>query len=480
MIVACILITRFRAKAELVRRPELEGRAFVVTDRNRPGSPVIDRSPMAQGIVSGMMLQRAASILSDLTILDADGPYYAASFECLLDSLGRVSDMVEAGGLGVAYARLDGLERMYGGEDRAMSALMGAVPGLLNPRVGVADSKFTSYAAARVAEPMRAARAPDDVPAFLAPLPIDLLPVSMRLKAALQRFGLRLLGDVAAVGSTAMLDRFGDQGLCAWEMSIGADRSPFVPRIASESVVEHTTLPFATVSLEVLQVALDMLLRRAFAKPALRNRSVRTATLSASVPDGERWELRVTFRVQVTRWERASESLRERIGRRPPPYPIDDLSLVLSDLTGEPGIQGGLLRDARESGIKTLVETDRRLRSRMDGAPALYRGVEVAPWHPAPEMRSLLVPVDPLVSGAVRALRQPTPVEARESAQVPTAARIGGEWRRIARIEERWKFDLWWLPQPMSRSYYRVESSDGSLHTLFRDETTGRWFSQAA
>ena len=71
--------------------------------------------------------------------------------------------MVEAGRLGEAYVRLDGLERLYGGEERAVSALMAAVSDRLNPRVGIAASKFTSYAAARIAEPMSAARAPDDV-----------------------------------------------------------------------------------------------------------------------------------------------------------------------------------------------------------------------------------------------------------------------------------------------------------------------------
>ena len=64
MIVACVLITHIRAKAELIRRPELEGRAFAVSDRTRPGSLVIDYSPTARGILAGMTLQRAVSTVS--------------------------------------------------------------------------------------------------------------------------------------------------------------------------------------------------------------------------------------------------------------------------------------------------------------------------------------------------------------------------------------------------------------------------------
>ena len=484
MIVACVLITHFRAKAELIRRPELEGRAFVVSDRTRPGSLVIDYSPAARGVLAGMTLQRAVSTVSDLTVLDADGPYYEVLFERLLDSLGRVSDMVEAGGLGEAYVRLGGLERLSGGEEGAASTLLNAVSGHLNPRVGVAYAKFPAYAVARTARPMSVVRAPTDASEFLAPLSIYLLPISAELKSALHRFGLQLLGDVASTGRTAMFDRFGKEGLFAWELSTGIDRRPFIPRNVEELVVEHTTLPFATISMEMVRVGLDMLLRRAFARPVLRNRSVGSAILISSTADGEPWKLHVRFRTPVEHWERAAELMGERLETGQPSRPIDDLSLTLSDLGGETGIQAGLIRDTRESGMETLVGVDRRLSSRFGGVHALHRAVEAAPWHPAPEMRSLLVPIDPLASGSVRALHLPTPAEVKEAGREgerrPASLLRNGGWRRIARIDECWKFDLWWLPQPMTRSYYRVESADGTLHTLFRDEVTDRWYTQAA
>ena len=484
MIVACVLITHFRAKTELIRRPELEGRAFAVSDRSRPGSPVIDYSPTARGVLSGMTLQQAVSTVSDLTVLDADGPYYEVLFRHLLDSLGHVSDMVEAGGLGEVYVRLDGLERLYGGESGAVSALLNAVPDFLNPRVGVATSKFPAYAAARTARPMSVVRAPNDAPAFLAPMSIEILPVSVELKSALHRFGLRLLGDVASTGRRAMFDRFGKEGATAWELSTGMDHRPFVPRRVDESIVEYTTLPFTTTSMEMLRVGLDMLLRRAFARPVLKNRSVGAATLISSTSDGEPWKIHVRFRTPVERWERAAGLMGERIETGPPSHPIDDLSLTLSDFGGETGVQAGLIRDARESGRKTLVGVDRRLSSRFGGVHALHRAVEVAPWHPAPEMRSLLVPIDPLASDSVRALHMPAPAEVRETTgegeRRPDSLLRDGMWRPIERIDERWKFDLWWLPQPMTRSYFRVESSDGTLSTLFRDEVTDRWYTQAA
>ena len=482
--VACVLITRLRAKSELRRRPDLDGCAFAIVHRLRAGIPVVDRSPQAGEVLPGMSLQQAMSICPGIVMLEADEPYYRSAFDGLLDSLGHVSDMVEAGGLGEAYVRLDGLERLYGGESGAASALLDAASDYLNPRVGVAYAKFPAYAAARTAEPMSVVRAPDDSSTFLAPMSIDILPVSVEMKSALYRFGLRLLGDVASTGRRAMFDRFGREGLFAWELSTGVDRRPFVPRRVEESIVEYTTLPFATTSMEMVRVGLDMLLRRAFSRAALRNRSVGAVTLMSSASDGEPWKLHVRFRTPAERWERAAELMRERIETEPPSHPIDDLSLTLSDLGGETGIQAGLIRDARESGREALVGVDRRLSSRFGGGRALHRAVEVAPWHPAPEMRSLLVPIDPLASDSVRALHMPAPAEVRETGiegeHRPESLLRDGNWRPIQRIDERWKFDLWWLQRPMTRSYYRVESADGSLLTLFRDEVTDRWYTQTA
>ena len=43
--------------------------------------------------------------------------------------------------MGTAYVRLDGLEDLYGGEARLVTALLNSVPQALHPRVGVGDAK---------------------------------------------------------------------------------------------------------------------------------------------------------------------------------------------------------------------------------------------------------------------------------------------------------------------------------------------------
>ena len=128
-----------------------------------------------------------------------------------------------------------------------------------------------------------------------------------------------------------------------------------------------------------------------------------------------------------------------------------------------------------------LIEADRRLQPLMGGGHALHRIAEVAPWHPAPEMRSLQVPIDPSARDSIRPVDTPRPVEVQEGAEgEPVSVRLKRRWRQVAQIDDRWVFDLWWLPEPVTRSYYRIDPGDGRRMTLFHDRWDDRWYRQSA
>ena len=297
---------------------------------------------------------------------------------------------------------------MYHGEAGVVSALLNAVPAYLNPRVGVADAKFPAFVAARTCKAHGASRVPDDVRAFLAPHSIDLLPVSADVKAEMRRFGLRTMGDLASMGEHALVDRFGREGGRAWRLCNGMDDTPVVPLPFDESIVERASLPFSSSSLQALFVAVDTLLRRAYSRSEMKGKYVGTATLLCSASGWPPWEKVISFREPAGTWERASFVVRSRMEADPPHLPVEEVILTLSNLTGESGTQMGLLKDAQDDTRRRLEDVDRRLQARM-GDHALYRIVEVAPWHPAPEMRSLQVPIDPSGRDAIRPLHQPSP-----------------------------------------------------------------------
>ena len=482
MKVACVLLTHLRAKVEIRRYPHLKDSPVIVVDRDsstvRP--IVVDRFPAASGVAVGMTLEQAMSRHANGIALDADEPHYRQVFRQVLGSLQGVSDRVEGAELGAAYVRLDGLEGLFHGEAGVVSAMLNAVPAYLNPRVGVAEAKFPAFIAARTCRPLGAFRVPDNVRDFLAPHSIDLLPISDGMKTGMHRFGLHAMKSVASMSGHVLTDQFGSEGGRAWALCNGIDDSSVVPMPFDESVVEHISLPFHSSSIEVLFVAVDSLLQRAYARPELRRRYARTAVLRCTAPGWQPWEKVVGFKEPVGTWDRASSAVRRRVESDPPQIPVDDVTLTLSGFTGDAGAQVSLLRDVHDGRRRRLVEVERRLRERMNGHQ-LHRVVEVAPWHPAPEMRAVQVPIDPSVRDVIRPLYSPKPVEVREGTErEPVSVLMGRKWEPVTRISDRWTFDLWWLPRPVNRTYYRIDQDDGRQITLFRDRASDSWYRQTA
>ena len=478
MRIACVLITHLRAKAELRRHAHLRNSPIAVVDRT-DGKPLVVDSSAGASARAGMTLEQAMSYHNGIIILDADEPYYRRVFEDVVEALLRVGDRIEPAELGTAYARIDGLELLHGSEEKAASALLDAVPDWLSARVGVGGSKFMSYIAARTAKPLRISICPTDKAAFLAPLSIELLSLSADLKRSLHGFGVHSMGQVASLSRDMLADRFGHEGVLAWDFCKGIDARAVVPVRPATSVVEYASLPFASTSLELLMATTDILLQRAYSRPHLLRRLVGSVTLTSTVMGSASWIQTIHFKEPVGDWQSASKLLRDSIEAQLPDAPLEDLTLTVEDIRAESGRQLGLLEDAKDRRRDRLFEVDARLRTRMKGLQPLHRVVEVAPWHPVPEMRALKVPIDPHFNDALSPLHSPLPVEVREGQDHrPLAVRLRRNWQKIDGIDDRWEFDLWWLPQPVTRSYYCVVDDTGQRIVLFRDEREGCWYRQ--
>ena len=481
MRVACVLVTHLRAKLELQRQPRLGTAHGIVIGRDRGRAVVLDAMPPSSGVTAGMTVEEALSRQADAAVIEADESAYSRAFHEVLASLQSIGDRVEEGELGVAYVRLDGLVEMYGGEARLAVALLHAVPDHLLPRVGFADGKFPAYLAARAADPMGAFRVPEDAAAFLAPHSTDLLPVDGTVKAAMRRFGILTLGDVASWSPELLVDQFGMQGRLAWDLARGVDRRPLVPMKREDTVTERLSLPFASASLELLSAGTGRLLKRAFARPDVRGRYAGSAELLCTLADGASWEKIVHFKNGVGYWDEAAAIVRGQLASDHPPAPVEELALTLSGLSGASAVQMGLLPDLQKERRQRLVRVERQLQAKTNGAHALYRIEQVAPWHPAPEMRALRVPIDPLAKDDMQPLATPVAVAVQEGrGRQPEAVRVGRRWRRVASIEDHWSFDLWWTPESTSRAYYRITRDDGGEETIFRDLRDGCWYRQRA
>ena len=141
------------------------------------------------------------------------------------------------------------------------------------------------------------------------------------------------------------------------------------------------------------------------------------------------WRKDFRFKQAMGDWERASRIVRGQLEADHPPAPVEENILNLTNLTGDPGMQLSLLTDLRGDRERRLAQAERQLQGRTGGKPALHRVVPVAPWHPAPEMRAMRVPLDASSPGTMRPLSLPTPAEVREGPEgEPAAVLLGEKW----------------------------------------------------
>jgi protein ImuB len=310
-------------------------------------------------------------------------------------ALEGVGAAVESGRPGLAWFDARGLRTLHGGSVEGVIAAARRALGT-PARLGAAPSRFAALAAAsraRVRRPELAPDGPGRLAAYLAPLPVDLLasrPETAALPDVLERFGIRTLGELAALPRAALADRFGAAGLLARDLARGRD-SPLRPRPAAERLEERLDLP-ESASGQQLERALGLLIDRLLARRERRGRPLRAAVMGAKLVEGGSWRTRVTFREALADPRRMRLVLTPRLAELP--APADALRLRAEGFGPPSGDQRSLLAEPAQVRAARLREAVRQARVAA-GPDAALRILAVDPDSRVPERRLTLTPWDP-------------------------------------------------------------------------------------
>jgi protein ImuB len=402
VMVICVLYPRFELLAALGDRRALlsepaalapeAGREQVVGEVSAPAE--------AFGVVRGMRLGEAMSRCPSLRLVPPDPEGVRSLWNAVLDRLEGIGAELESDHAGAAFFVAGGLEGIHGGDLAGVLAAARRALGA-GARFGVAPSRFAAHAAALQARPRRrspgAARSLNAVVVeaahtrhFLAPLPVGLLRTRPELQAlpeVLERLGIRTLGELAALPSRAVAERFGHPGLLALDLSRGRD-TPLEPRRPSEPVVERLDLPEAA-SGQQLERALELLIARVLARRERRGRSLRALAVSARFVAGGTWRTAVTLRHASADPARIRLALAQKLTELP--APSESLALEVEAFGPPAHDQGRLLDEAASVRRARLGEAVRQARQAA-GADAALRVLDVDPDSRIPERRSVLAP----------------------------------------------------------------------------------------
>ena len=224
---------------------------------------------------------------------------------------------------------------------------------------------------------------------FLKDLPCEELPVSARALDKLRDFGIRTLGQVAALPPGPVLSQFGAEGKRLWELARGVDETPLYPRWMEESIEDGTTLASVTVSLEAILASVDAMLGKVFEKTAPAGLGIRSLTLWTRSWNAEMWERRIQFKDPAMELRTAMGRVRRVLEDYPQPGPTEQVGIRVDRLGSPRGRQNSLFPDLRAK--DHLINDIRQLELRL-GTPQVYTLKEVEPWSRIPERRYALTP----------------------------------------------------------------------------------------
>jgi protein ImuB len=215
-------------------------------------------------------------------------------------------------------------------------------------------------------------------------------PALADLPEALERLGVKTLGELAALPPAAVADRFGTAGLLAHELASGGDAA-LRPRPASEFLRESLDLPEAASGTQ-LERGLGLLIDRLLARRERRGRTLRAVVLSAAlVEQGGTWREQVVFREALADPVRMRLALTPRLALMP--APAERLRLSVERYGPPASDQRALLEDPAAARTARLREAIRQTRAAA-GPDAALRILEVDPDSRFPERRAVLTPFE--------------------------------------------------------------------------------------
>ncbi|TMJ93922.1 MAG: DNA polymerase Y family protein [Actinobacteria bacterium] len=455
--IACLLIPGFELRAALRRQPGLALRPAALSpgQGEEPLLGPVTGAAERLGVRPGMRLGEALATSPELVLVEQDPAAAEQAWEEILRALEDSGFAVDPDRPGCVYFETRGVERLYGGLEPALTRALAAVGTSWDARVGAAERRFAALAAATVARAGQVLIVADErLPEFLAPLPLELVPMDPARRAELRELGVKRVGQLAGLPGGAVAERLGPDGRRAWGLARGGKAARVRGRRPPAEIIEALEFPEAIGNELTLRRAFGALLEALLARPERAGRFVRKLALSARLVGGGSWRRTVTLRDATTEPDRLKAALAPK----------------LAELPGADGARRPAARAAAGRGRRARRAS---ARGPAPGAREHRHGIGQS------GRRGCAVVADSRVAGTVRSAGR---LNAPRAAVVE-ANFDGTPWQvnrqPVALVREEWRVvDRWWTQEPVARRYFDVVLQSGENAVVFRDEEKGCWFTQ--
>jgi DNA polymerase IV len=280
----------FFAAVEQRDRPELRGRPVIVGGGGPNQRGVVSAASYEArkfGVHSAMPLRTAGRLCPNGVFLPVDGAKYQAVSREVMTILRRYTPLVEPISIDEAFLDVTGSRKLFGDGETIGRLVKKAIHEEvgLTASVGVARTKLVAKIASDLRKPDGLVVVkPGDEEAFLRPLPISRLwGVGAKSAAALSEYGVRTIGDLAALPADLLVRRFGKHGASLGDRARGLDADPVGNRDAAKSVGHEHTFDVDTSDRDVIERTILAMSEGVAGR--LRDSHVRASTVTVKIRD---------------------------------------------------------------------------------------------------------------------------------------------------------------------------------------------------
>jgi protein ImuB len=356
----------------------------------------------------------------------------------------------------------------------------------LIPRVGLAASRTAARMAAVNGTAPVTIVPPGRERATLAKIPLTTLDLAPDLAATLGRWGVRTLGELAALPREGLAARLGPPGLRAHDLALGLDRDPFRPWTPPPFWEEAQGLEWEIDSLGILAGVLETVLERLCRRLAAVSLVADSLEVRLGLASGGHHARDVALAYPMSEVKPMLTLAVLDLEAHPPPAAVTRVAISAHPIRTQAG-QGGLWQPPAPA-PRDLVTVLARLAALVGadnlGSPVLldsHRADAFAMLAFSPPSDHPAAPAGSGTSaggapGRRLALRRTRParrveVETIGERPVRVAARLvvasAGPWRASGE---------WWDLQAWARDEWDVVLGDGALCRLARDRLAGHWY----
>jgi DNA polymerase-4 len=280
----------FFAAVEQRDRPELRGKPVIVGGGGPNQRGVVSAASYEArkfGVHSAMPLRTAGRLCPNGVFLPVDGTKYQAVSREVMTILRRYTPLVEPISIDEAFLDVTGSRKLFGDGETIGRLVKKAIHEEvgLTASVGVARTKLVAKIASDLRKPDGLVVVkPGDEEAFLRPLPISRLwGVGAKSAAALSEYGVRTIGDLAALPPDLLVRRFGKHGASLGDRARGLDADPVGNRDAAKSVGHEHTFDVDTSDRDVIERTILAMSEGVAGR--LRDSHVRASTVTVKIRD---------------------------------------------------------------------------------------------------------------------------------------------------------------------------------------------------